>query len=211
MKHSDSHKAYIGIGSNMGDRAAMIRKALAYLESEGSVDGGQSRVDSCERRAANGERRTLGRCIKIEQISSFYETEPVGGPPQGRFINGAVSVRTRYSPHCLLECCKRAERALGRAPGVRYGPRPIDLDILFYDDEVLETADLVIPHPRLAERLFVLMPLAEIAPEYVHPVLGVPVKELLQRLTKRGSPHPAVSMEPSAFGFQPSAKAGGGT
>jgi len=148
---------YLGLGSNLGDRRANIAAALAALAAHPA--------------------------IRVEAASTLIETAPVGGPPgQGPFLNGAARLRTDLAPAALLAELKAVERAGGRRDGPRWGPRPIDLDILLYGGDVLDTPDLVIPHPRLGERRFVLAPLAEIAPDAVDPVTGLTVRALLARL-----------------------------
>jgi 2-amino-4-hydroxy-6-hydroxymethyldihydropteridine diphosphokinase len=120
----------------------------------------------------------------VTTVSSFLETDPVGGPPgQGRFLNAAAKIETDLAPEALLEELKRVERALGRKPGPRWGPREIDLDILLCGDTILETGTLVIPHPRMRERRFVLEPLAEIAPDARDPVTGLSVRALLEKVS----------------------------
>jgi 2-amino-4-hydroxy-6-hydroxymethyldihydropteridine diphosphokinase len=144
--------AYLSLGSNLGHREASIASAL----------------------------KILGREARILKVSSLYETEPVGYKDQPWFLNCACSVETDLSPQALLKLAKTIEKDLGRKPALHFGPRLIDIDILFYDDLILDSPDLVIPHPRLAERAFVLVPLKEIAPNLVHPLLGVTIEELLE-------------------------------
>ncbi|MFH2144936.1 MAG: 2-amino-4-hydroxy-6-hydroxymethyldihydropteridine diphosphokinase [Candidatus Omnitrophota bacterium] len=160
MKRKCCHKAYIGIGSNLGRRKLNIQNALSLL--------------------------TRKNTVKLLKISSFYETKPVGGPKQPEFLNAAAVVRTELLPKQLLSLLKDIEKRLGRNfNSVRWGPRLIDLDILFYDKRVMRTKDLTVPHPQVTERLFVLRPLAQIAPRYKHPNFKKTVKKLLDELKLR--------------------------
>ncbi len=136
--------AYVGIGSNVGDRSSFVRRAVEEL------------------RASEG--------VKVTAVSSLYETAPVGGPPQRSFVNLAVALETDLGARDLLGTCKAIEHRLGREPSeIRWGPRVVDLDVLLYADTKISEPDLEIPHPRMRERLFVLIPLLEIAPEVTDP------------------------------------------
>jgi 2-amino-4-hydroxy-6-hydroxymethyldihydropteridine diphosphokinase len=145
-------RAFIGLGSNLGDREAALRGALELLGED------------------------------VVAVSSFRETEPVGYLDQPAFLNAAAALETGLEPRALLERLLGVERELGRTrEGPRHGPRTIDLDLLVYDDRVIDEPGLVVPHPRLAERRFVLEPLAELDPDLVVPGQGG-VAELLSRL-----------------------------
>jgi 2-amino-4-hydroxy-6-hydroxymethyldihydropteridine diphosphokinase len=116
-------------------------------------------------------------------VSSLYETEPVGGPDdQGKFLNAVARVLTALPAARLLAVCQQIEDSLGRRRGMRWGPRTIDLDLLAFDDEVHSSARMTVPHPLMHTRRFVLEPLAEIAPEFVHPLLGKTAGEMLEGL-----------------------------
>jgi 2-amino-4-hydroxy-6-hydroxymethyldihydropteridine diphosphokinase len=148
-------RVYLALGSNIGNRSQHLRDALTRLEDK----------------------------VTITEVSHLYVTEPWGMKEQPSFLNMVVQGETNLEPRALLEFLKTIELDMGRTAGIRYGPRVIDVDILFYDDQVIETPELTIPHPRLTERRFVLVPLAEIASELIHPRLGEPVHLLLERLS----------------------------
>lgn len=148
--------AYIGIGSNLGERAQNIERAITMLAESG---------------------------IKLIARSSLIETAPWGVTDQPMFMNAALKAETALTPHDLLGALKDIERRMGRLfEQERWGPRVIDLDILLYDDDVIDTRDLKIPHPHMHERAFVLAPLNEIAPDATHPVLCKSVSKLLNEL-----------------------------
>ena len=140
---------YFGLGSNMGNRHENLERALAFLAQR----------------------------MAVEKVSLVYDTEPVGNQDQPHFLNQVCRVTTWLAPAELLALVKAIESKLGRTGGSGE-PRPIDIDILLYGDQVIDTPRLVIPHPRLAERAFVLIPLAEIGPDLVHPVSGKTVREM---------------------------------
>ena len=152
--------AYLSIGSNLGNRTGYIREALGLLRAEEN--------------------------IRLTRVSSGYETEPVGFTDQEKFINGAVSLETSHGPHALLRILQGIENRLERKRTLRWGPRTVDLDILFFGDVVLDDPVLTIPHPRLTERAFVLFPLSEIAPAQVHPLTGKTVLQHLEALEDKG-------------------------
>lgn len=153
---------FIGFGSNLGDRVDFCDRAVTLL--------------------------SLLPHSQLIAVSSLYETEPVadaGAPGEGWFLNGVVQLETDITPQSLLTVCREIERSLGRDPAHRAGPRTMDLDILFYGDRVIEERDVVVPHPRLHQRRFVLEPLAELAPSFIHPVLTHTVSHLLAQLADR--------------------------
>lgn len=149
---------FIGLGTNLGDREANLRRAIQSLSPE----------------------------VSVVQESSLYQTPPWGFEDQPDFYNQVIEARTELSPRALLFFLKTIERQMGREKTFRYGPRLIDLDILFFGQQVLCEEAIQIPHPRLEERAFVLVPLQEIAPQFVHPVLKQSITDLLARVDAEG-------------------------
>jgi 2-amino-4-hydroxy-6-hydroxymethyldihydropteridine diphosphokinase len=146
--------AYLSLGSNVGDRSGQLHDAIARLAAAG----------------------------RVAAISSFYETEPVEFTDQPWFLNCAVALETLMPPPELMKTLLAIEQAMGRRRTQKKGPRTIDIDILLYGNEIVDSPDLTIPHPAMQERRFVLQPLAEIAPEAGHPALQKTVRELLAEL-----------------------------
>lgn len=154
-------RVYLALGSNLGNRLQHLRDAVQQLEQN----------------------------VRVSQVSAVYDTEPWGVAAQSRFLNIAVEGETALEPLALLEFLKTIEREMGRTETARYGPRVIDLDLLLYDDLIFKNDVLEIPHPRLAERRFVLVPLVEIAPDVQHPRLKQSARELLARLADNDDVH----------------------
>jgi 2-amino-4-hydroxy-6-hydroxymethyldihydropteridine diphosphokinase len=149
-------KIYLGLGSNLGDRRQNLQQAL-YL---------------------------LSQKIRLTLVSPVYDTAPTGNTEQPRFLNLVCEATTSLMPAELLQLVKEIEKTIGREPGPPNSPRPIDIDILFYGDQITNNPELVIPHPRLTERAFVLVPLADIAPNFVHPVTGHSIRQMLKALKR---------------------------
>lgn len=150
------HQAFIAIGSNMGDKEAFVKRGIDAL-------------------------RELEDCV-VEQVSEMIETKPYGVTDQPDFLNGMILVKTLLTPYELLAELMRIEQESGRERIVHWGPRTLDLDIIFYDDAVIDTKDLTIPHPDMANRRFVLEPLAQVAPHFRHPLLHKTVRQMLEEI-----------------------------
>jgi len=154
----DKATVYLGLGSNLGDRQQMLAQALAHLSQK----------------------------VAVEAVSSLYETKPQYFTDQPMFLNAVCRVSTSLRPHQLLTLLKGIENKLGRLPDSHNKPRPVDIDILFYDNLIIQSRTLTIPHPLMMERAFVLIPLAEIAPDLVHPVISLSISQLAKKLSPDG-------------------------
>ena len=154
-------RVFLGLGSNVGDREDYMMQALTAI-------GGLEKS-------------------RIQDISSIYETEPWGKKDQGIFLNQVVEVETQLNPHELLKMCKKIEKKCERKHGEVWGPRTMDIDLLCYGDQVVKETTLQVPHPRLMERRFALIPLDEIAPNLFIPGLGMTVREALEACSDTGS------------------------
>ncbi len=160
MQNLGKVRAFIGLDSNLGDRRGYIEKAVEELKDSGKIE--------------------------VIKVSNLYETEPAGGPPQGKYLDGVAEITTTLTPRTLMALLKEIEKKVGRTPSdVRWGPREIDLDILLFDDIVINEPDLKIPHPLLHLRDFMLEPIYEIAPEAIHPVLKKSVADILFELKRK--------------------------
>lgn len=153
------HTAYLGLGSNLGDKKAYLNQAVTALRS----------TEGC----------------RVEQVSQYLETKPYGGVEQDDFLNACLKLRTLLSPEELLDTLHGIEETAHRERTVRWGPRTLDLDILLYDRDIIETEDLIIPHVDMQNRDFVLEPMAEIAPNLRHPIFQKTMTQLLEELKKR--------------------------
>jgi 2-amino-4-hydroxy-6-hydroxymethyldihydropteridine diphosphokinase len=147
---------YLSLGSNVGDREQYLKKAIKQLSGHPEIE--------------------------LERVSSIYETDPVGYTDQGSFLNLAVEIRTSLTPQTLLRQCLQVEKDLGREREFRWGPRIIDLDILLYNQENIETEELIVPHPRMHERAFVLVPLTELSQTIKHPKFNTSMMALLDEI-----------------------------
>ena len=152
--------AYIGIGSNMGEPLNNCRKAVDIIDH----------IDGC----------------RVAEISRFYRTEPVGATSQNWYVNGAIQIETTLGPHELLRSLLSIESRMGRVRRQKWEARVIDLDILLYENEVIEEGDLKVPHPLMHQRRFVLMPMVDLNPRLIHPVLGMEMAGLLDDLSVEG-------------------------
>jgi 2-amino-4-hydroxy-6-hydroxymethyldihydropteridine diphosphokinase len=159
MRFTSPILAYIAVGANLGDREKNIHAALDLLDMSAGVS--------------------------VKKVSTLIETPAVGGPPDSPpFLNGAAELKTTLGAHALLHLMLDIEHKLGRDRRIKWAPRTIDLDLLLYGNEILSSAELVVPHPLMHERRFVLQPLAEIAPDVVHPALQMSVRGMVESLQR---------------------------
>lgn len=155
-----ANRAYLALGSNIGDKDRYIREAIDMLNEH--------------------------EAIKIVKVSPTYNTAPVGYTDQADFLNAAVAIDTTLSPRELLAVCLDIEQRLGRVRTIRWGPRTVDIDIIFYDDLIIDDGILTVPHPRMHERGFVLQPLYDIAPNAVHPIYKKTVEQMYREWKAKG-------------------------
>ena len=146
-------KAYLGLGSNIGNRELQLNEAIKILH------------------AYQG--------IQVTQVSHIYETEPVGYPNQPKFLNLCIEIETELNPQSLLKCCLATEQQLHRKREIRWGPRTLDVDILLFGDQIIEQDNLSVPHPRMKERSFVLIPLNDIATNQIEPISNKSIGQLV--------------------------------
>ncbi|MFO7730796.1 MAG: 2-amino-4-hydroxy-6-hydroxymethyldihydropteridine diphosphokinase [Spirochaetia bacterium] len=161
VRRPSRHTALIALGSNLGSRLEYLQQALELLQ------------------------RQTG--LQVSAVSPVYETNPVGYADQGKFLNAAVRLETSLAPETLLQGLMEIEQQLQRRRDIHWGPRTIDLDMLFYDQQRISSTDLEVPHPRLSERMFVLAPLHDIAPMWLHPQINLRVFELFEQLKLQSS------------------------
>jgi len=162
MRSNHNHAVYVALGSNLGDREANLKKALAML------------IETPH--------------LYVRRVSSFIENPAVGGPEDSPdFLNAAVEVTTTLSPHALMKRLLEIEREMGRTRDKKWEPRCIDLDLLLFGDQIISDDTLIVPHPLMHERRFVIEPLAEIAPNVVHPTLEIPISMILDNLSQARS------------------------
>lgn len=154
------NNVYIALGSNIGDRLGFLGKAILHLSQHPDIE--------------------------VQALSSIYETEPVGYVDQEAFYNMVIEIATHLSAAEVMELCLEIEQRLGRVRTIVNGPRTVDLDLVYYDDFIIDEESLTLPHPRLQDRSFVLVPLVEIAADFIHPILQAENKELLSRISLEG-------------------------
>jgi 2-amino-4-hydroxy-6-hydroxymethyldihydropteridine diphosphokinase len=155
-KEHEPIEAYIALGSNIEPRGHYIQQAMNLISDHPQIE--------------------------VIEMSSVYETQPVGGPEQGPYLNAVTKIRTTLAPMELLSALQKIEKDLGRKRTVHWGPRTIDLDILLYGEEIISNDRLIVPHPLMHERRFVMQPLAQIAPDVIHPILQMSAKTILDSL-----------------------------
>ncbi len=155
LYRNEAHIVYVGVGSNLGDSRQICQQAIALLGSH---------------------------TMEVQACSSFYRSTPVGYSPQPHFLNAVVKLHTNLPPLKLLARLKAVEKQLGKDIKIRWGPRTIDLDILMYDNLIIDKESLQVPHPRMHTRSFVMLPLVELAPQLIHPVWEMSMRELLEQL-----------------------------